>query len=69
MAAGLRHDAYRFLVNGQQLQPRVGLAYALPGNAGVLRASYNRNFHTPPNENLLLSSSEAVSRLAPATVR
>ncbi len=69
LAAGLRHDVYRFLVTGQQLQPRVGLAYALPGTSGVLRASYNRNYHTPPNENLLLSSSEAVSRLAPASVR
>ncbi|MCC6990502.1 MAG: TonB-dependent receptor, partial [Acidobacteria bacterium] len=69
LAAGVRHDVYHFLVRAQQLQPRVGLAYALPGAAGVLRVSYNRNFHTPPNENLLLSSSEAVSRLAPPSVR
>jgi Carboxypeptidase regulatory-like domain/TonB-dependent Receptor Plug Domain len=69
LAAGVRHDVYHFLVRGQQLQPRVGLAYALPGQTGVLRASYNRNYHTPPNENLLLSSSEAVSQLAPQSVR
>ncbi|MGE3703808.1 MAG: carboxypeptidase regulatory-like domain-containing protein [Vicinamibacterales bacterium] len=66
---GLRFDEYRFLVTGRQLQPRLGLAYRLPGREVVLRASYNRNYQTPPNENLLLSSSEAASRLAPASVR
>ena len=67
--AGLRHDEYRFLVNGRQLQPRLGVAYRVPGRDIVLRASYNRNYQTPPNENLLLSNSEAASRLAPASVR
>jgi hypothetical protein len=66
---GLRHDEYRFLVTGRQLQPRVGVSYqALPDRL-VLRASYNRNYQTPPNENLLLSNSEAASRLAPDSVR
>lgn len=66
---GLRHDEYHFLVSGRQLQPRVGLAYKVAGRDLVLRASYNRNYHTPPNENLLLSSSEIASRLAPQSVR
>ena len=66
---GLRFDEYRFIVTGRQLQPRVGLAWSLPGGQTVLRASYNRNYQTPPNENLLLSSSEAASRLAPQRVR
>ncbi|MEO7135464.1 MAG: carboxypeptidase regulatory-like domain-containing protein [Vicinamibacterales bacterium] len=66
---GLRHDEYRFLVNGRQLQPRVGVSYALRKRQVVLRASYNRNYQTPPNENLLLSNSEAASQLAPASVR
>lgn len=66
---GLRHDEYRFLVNGRQLQPRLGLSYALHDQTVVLRASYNRNYQTPPNENLLLSNSEVASRLAPASVR
>lgn len=66
---GVRFDEYRFLVNGRQLQPRVGIAYKLPGRDLVLRASYNRNYQTPPNENLLLSNSQAASQLAPATVR
>lgn len=69
LALGLRHDEYRFLVSGRQLQPRVGVAYRIPRRDIVVRASYNRNYQTPPNENLLLSSSEAASRLAPASVR
>ena len=68
LALGLRHDTYRFLTHGRQLQPRLGVAYVLPGTMGVLRASYNRNYQTPPNENLLLSASEAAGRLAPASV-
>lgn len=69
LTSGLRYDEYRFLVTGRQWQPRIGVAYRVPGTAAVLRASYNRNYQTPPNENLLLSSSEAASRLAPAAVR
>jgi outer membrane cobalamin receptor len=66
---GLRHDDYSFLVSGRQLQPRVGVAYRLPGATGVLRASFNRNYQTPPNENLLLSSSREASELAPESVK
>jgi hypothetical protein len=69
LALGVRHDAYAFLVNGQQLQPRIGVAYELPAGHGVLRASYNRNYQTPPNENLLLSSSPAAAALAPERVK
>ncbi len=69
LALGLRHDEYRFLVTGRHLQPRIGVAYNVPGQNLVLRASYNRNYQTPPNENLLLSGSEAASRLAPESVR
>jgi hypothetical protein len=69
VAAGLRYDEYRFLVDGRQWQPRLGVAWQVPGHDIVLRASYNRNYQTPPNENLLLSSSEAASRLAPDSVR
>ena len=67
--AGIRYDEYRFLVDGRQLQPRVGITYKVPGRDLVFRASYNRNYQTPPNENLLLSNSEAASELAPASVR
>ena len=65
---GLRHDEYRFLVDGRQLQPRLGVSVAARDNL-ILRASYNRNYQTPPNENLLLSNSEEASRLAPASVQ
>lgn len=68
-ALGVRHDTYRFLVRGHQWQPRVGVAWSLPGDWGVLRASYNRNYQTPPNENLLLSGSAEAAALAPASVR
>jgi hypothetical protein len=66
---GLRFDEYRFVVTGRQLQPRVGVAWSFPSAGTAVRASYNRNYQTPPNENLLLSSSEAASRLAPQSVR
>ncbi len=66
---GLRYDDYRFLVDGHQLEPRVGVAFNLKETGTVFRASYNRNYQTPPNENLLLSSSEEASRLAPPGVR
>ena len=66
---GGRYDRYRFLTAGSQLQPRLGVAYHLRETGTVLRASYNRNYQTPPNENLLLSNSEAAGRLAPPDVR
>jgi outer membrane receptor protein involved in Fe transport len=66
---GLRFDDYRFLVTGHQLQPRLGLAFHLHETDTVLRASYNRNYQTPPNENLLLSNSEEASVLVPANIR
>ncbi|MEZ5354668.1 MAG: TonB-dependent receptor [Bryobacteraceae bacterium] len=69
LALGMRYDAYRFLVNGYQWQPRLGIAYHLQPTRTVLRASYNRNFQTPPNENLLLSASPQAAALAPVRVR
>lgn len=69
LSAGLRYDDYTLLVHGRYLQPRVGVSYQIPRLDAVVRASYNRNYQTPPNENLLLSSSEVASRLAPPAVR
>ena len=66
---GFRYDAYRFLARGNQLQPRVGIAYHLRETGTVFRASYNRTYQTPPTENLLLSSSEASGALVPSSVR
>jgi hypothetical protein len=69
LSLGLRHDSYRFLVNGNQWQPRLGLAYHLRETGTVFRASYNRNYQTPPNENLLLSNSDEAAGLVPPDVR
>ena len=66
---GLRYDRYSMVVNASELQPRLGLAYHLEPTATVLRVSYNRNFQTPPNENLLLANSPESAMLAPPEVR
>jgi hypothetical protein len=67
-STGLRFDDYRFLVTGHQLQPRLGLAFHIHETSTVLRASYNRNYQTPPNENLLLSNSDEASVLVPPDI-
>jgi len=69
LSLGARYDNYRFLVRGAQFQPRLGVSYHLSETGTVLRASYNRTYQTPPNENLLLSSSEESAVLAPPSVR
>ena len=69
LSLGTRFDSYRFLARGNQLQPRLGVAYHVKSTGTVFRASYNRNYQTPPNENLLLSSSVEAGRLAPDAVR
>ncbi|PYQ63431.1 MAG: hypothetical protein DMF54_16775, partial [Acidobacteria bacterium] len=60
---GLRYDHANFPLTESQLEPRVGLAYYLPGAKTVFRASYNRIFITPE-----YSSAEA-SSLAPPEVQ
>lgn len=50
LSLGLRYDAYRFLANGNQLQPRVGISFDLKETGTVFRASYNRLFQTPPSK-------------------
>jgi len=69
LSLGLRYDSYRFLVHGAQWQPRLGLAYHLRETGTVLRLAYNRLYQTPPNENLLLSNSEAALAVTPRAVR
>jgi hypothetical protein len=66
---GLRYDNYSFLVQGAQFQPRLGAAYHLRRTGTVFRASYNRIYQTPVNENLLLSNSERASVLVSPEVR
>lgn len=69
VSLGLRYDHYKFVAKGVQLQPRLGLAFHVKETRTVFRASYNRNYQTPPNENLLLSSSLEAGKLAPDAVR
>jgi TonB dependent receptor/Carboxypeptidase regulatory-like domain len=66
---GLRYDDYRFLVDGHQLQPRLGVSFHLRETGTVFRASYNRNYQTPVNENLLLSNSTEAGVLVSPLVR
>ncbi len=60
-ALGLRYDSYRgrnFTQN--ELQPRLGLTYTVPGPGTLLRAVYDRLLITPENENLAFSTSQAI---------
>jgi len=69
LSAGLRFDAYQLIVREHAWQPRVGVSWSLVDGRTVVRASYNRLLQTPPNENLLLSSSRDAARLAPPSVQ
>ena len=61
IAAGLRFDAYSFLVHETAWSPRLSISRLLP--AGFLvHASYDRVFQTPATENLLLASSPQIVR-------
>ncbi len=61
---GLRFDNYNGLIHDQLLQPRVGISYLVKRTGTVLRGSYTRNFETPYNENLILSSATGAGGLA-----
>nr|WP_306672283.1 TonB-dependent receptor [Geothrix fuzhouensis] len=59
LAAGLRYDSYKgrnFTQN--ELQPRLGVTYTLPGTGTLVRAVYDRLLITPENENLAFSTSQ-----------
>ena len=56
---GLRVDYYNLLIKDTAVSPRIALSFYLPGADALLRASYDRTFHPPPMENLLLSSAAA----------
>src|SRR3989440_8180805 len=61
---GVRFDNYNGLVHDNMLQPRLGISYRIKGTNTVLRASYTRNFETPYNENLILSTATGAGGLA-----
>jgi hypothetical protein len=61
---GVRFDNYNGITKGRLLQPRLGVSYLLKRTNTVLRGSYTRNFETPYNENLILSSATGAGGLA-----
>lgn len=63
VSAGLRFDHYSLRVDETAWSPRLGAAWYLEKLGLVLRASYDRIFSTPAQENLLLSTSGAVRSL------
>src|SRR5436190_465368 len=65
---GLRYDNYNGITKGRLLQPRLGLSYHFQRIGTILRASYTRNFETPYNENLILSSTTGAGGLANGTL-
>ncbi|MDT4966247.1 MAG: hypothetical protein QOJ64_984 [Acidobacteriota bacterium] len=64
LSLGLRFDNYDGITRGKAFQPRVGLSYHVKGTNTVLRGSYTRNFETPYNEGLILSSATGAGGLA-----
>jgi hypothetical protein len=61
---GVRFDSYDGITKGRLVQPRLGISYHLKSTSTVLRASFTRNFETPYNENLILSSATGAGGLA-----
>jgi hypothetical protein len=69
VSAGLRWDHYQLLLNKQAVQPRLSIARHFESLNTVVHFSYDRIFQTPSFENLLLSSSEAVTAISPNFLR
>lgn len=61
---GVRFDNYNGITKGNLVQPRLGLSYNVKRTGTVLRGSFTRNFETPYNENLVLSSTTGGGGLA-----
>jgi hypothetical protein len=64
---GVRLDHYDGLTTATELQPRLGVSYAVAGSPTVLRGSYGRTMETPYNEGLLLSSGVGAEALTGGT--
>ena len=65
---GVRFDNYNGITHGRLVQPRLGISYHLKSTGTVLRGSFTRNFETPYNENLVLSSVTGAGGLANGTL-
>src|SRR5438876_4379682 len=64
LSMGVRFDNYNGITKGRLLQPRLGISYLVKHTGTVLRGSFTRNFETPYNENLVLSSATGAGGLA-----
>jgi hypothetical protein len=64
LSMGVRFDNYNGITKGRLLQPRLGISYLVKRTGTVLRGSFTRNFETPYNENLILSSTTGAGGLA-----
>ncbi len=64
LSAGIRFDNYNGISQGKAVEPRLGASYLIKSTGTVLRGSYTRNFETPYNENLVLSSATGAGGLA-----
>ncbi len=69
ISAGLRWDHYQLLVNQNAFSPRLSVAHYFPKAGVVVHVSYDRIFQTPSFENILISSSSAVTSLNPLVLR
>lgn len=64
LSMGVRFDNYNGITKGRLVQPRLGISYLVKRTGTVLRGSFTRNFETPYNENLILSSATGAGGLA-----
>src|SRR6266849_5084121 len=69
IGAGLRFDHYGFVVHESGWSPRIGVSRFVPALNLLLHASYDRVFHTPAIENLLLASSPLLDAISPSVLR
>jgi len=64
ISAGLRWDHYQLLVNQNAVSPRLSIGRYFPSANMVVHASYDHIFQTPSFENILISSSNAITALS-----
>jgi len=57
LTVGVRGDNYDGVSQAAAVEPRAGISYLVKRTNTVLRAGYGREFETPYNENLIVSSS------------
>ncbi len=64
VSAGLRWDHYQLLLNQNAVSPRLSISRYFPSANMVVHGSYDRIFQTPSFENILISSSNAITALS-----